>query len=54
MSEKKKRGKEFDNPYSVAKAVTKGNAADKAFHGCTRTRKHCTSSDNKGSWHACH
>ena len=26
MSEKKKRGKEFDNPYSVAKAVTKGNA----------------------------
>ena len=29
MSEKKKRGKEFDNPYSVAKAVTKGNALTK-------------------------
>ena len=29
MSEKKKGGKEFDNPYSVAKAVTKGNALTK-------------------------
>ena len=29
MSEKKKRGKEFDNPYSVAKAVTKGNVLTK-------------------------
>ena len=29
MSEKKKRGKEFDNPYSVAKAVTKGNILTK-------------------------
>ena len=26
---RKKRGKEFDNPYSVAKAVTKGNALTK-------------------------
>lgn len=29
MSEKKKGGKEFDNPYSVAKAVTNGNALTK-------------------------
>ena len=29
MSEKKKRGKEFDNPYSVAKAITKGNVLTK-------------------------
>lgn len=54
MSEKKKRGKEFDNPYSVAKAVTKGNALTKLSMVVLWTRKHCTSSDNKGSWHACH